>query len=292
MSLDTQFVFDQLRFVAAESFKVEYPENQARTILPVISQGAGDDVISYKQIDSVGKAQVISDYANDLPRSDVRTDTATFKIRTLAGAYGYSIDELRKAAKYGMNLDSDKAAATRQSIENLLDDIALFGDAATGLQGFVNNTNLTVGTAAQAITATSTDVQDLAVLNVFAAQIRNNTASTRSPDTLLLPETQFTYIAQKRLTQANMTVLQFFLATQPWIKTVMPVFKLAGAGASSTDRAIAFQRDKSVVRLEIPSEVETLEPERRGLEWTVAMMLTTAGVVMAKPKACYALDGV
>lgn len=288
---ESAFVNRELEHVSSKVYETEYPDLVARTLLPINSEGAGADLLSYESTDSYGSAKIISDFGADLPRADVSGKMDSQRVRTLGSSYGYSVGEMRAAARVGKNLEQRKANAARRVCEELLDDIAFFGDSKYDLKGFANHPNLTVGTAAQSFAAATPD-QLHELITGMVGFISDATKGKRKPDSLALPEAQWTKIATKRLTDSNETVLSFLLRVQPWIKRIVPAYKLKGAGAAGADRMIAYSYDPEIITLEIPSEFETLPAERKGLEWVTACMLTTGGVVVRNANAFYALDGI
>ena len=143
------FFTRQLEFIRAEVHDVLYPELQSRQILPVDSSaGDGIDTIVSRQEDSVGEVKVITDYADDLPRSDVFAQETTYPVRDLGGSFGYSIREIRAAARAGVDLSGRKARSARKSMETALDTIGATGDANAGLPGFINNALITPASVA------------------------------------------------------------------------------------------------------------------------------------------------
>jgi hypothetical protein len=123
------------------------------------------------------------------------------------------------------------------------------------------------------------------------AAVRTNTLQTEYPDTLLLPPTRYSQIATKRIPDTQVTVLQFFLANNPWIKNVDEWYHLETAGSGSTKRMVVYRRDPMKVRLAIPQEFEVFPVEQRGLEFLVPTHSRIGGVIMPKPKSAVFRDG-
>lgn len=301
MNLDAaQSVFfdKQLEYIRSNIFEYKYPALKGRLYLPVDSSaGDGIDTITSRQEDSVGQAKVITDYAADLPRADVYTGEVNYPVRDLGISFGYSIREIRAAARAGVDLSGKKARAARKGAEQSLDVIAATGDATAGLPGFINNALITPANVANpgggtAWTAKTPD-QIIADLNEGVSTMRNATNGIHGDAlTVLLPEAQYTLLAQTRMTDLDTTLLKFFLGTSPFVKEILPWWRLDGAGAAGADRMVFFERDPDVVQLVIPAEFEMFEPQAESLNFVIPTRLVTAGVHIHRPGAIAYRDGI
>lgn len=294
---ESAFFDRQLEHIKSKVYPVLYPELKSRQFIPVDSSaGDGVDEITFRMEDQVGAAKLITDYANDLPRADVFGTEQTQKVRDLGVSFGYNIREIRSAIRAGTDLVSRKGAAARKAAELKLDAIGATGDTVGGLKGFLNHTDISAASVANpgggTAWSTKTPDQILTDMNEAVTAIRDATNGVHSPTTLLVPEAQYTLIAQKRLTDLNVTILQFFLASNPFIKEVMPWYRLKTAGSGSVARMVAYDRSPEVLTLEIPGEFEMMEAQPRGLELVVPCRLVTAGVILYRPKACIFRDGI
>ena len=173
-----------------------------------------------------------------------------------------------------------------------------FGDTRSKLVGFFNAPNSTQvslpadGAGSSIQFATKTADQMLRDLNLLVNTIVESTKEVEIPDTLLLPTVIYDIVATKRIgVDSNNTVLKFFLDTNPYIKDVEPVVKLTGAGAGATNRAIAYHRSDMKLTMEIPMDITSHEPEKRGLEYIVNMESRFAGVLFYKPASIAVADG-
>ena len=121
---------------------MEYPEFTALKLFPVSSEiNPGAETVTYYSYDKTGMAKIISNYATDLPRADVKGKPTTAIIKSLGDSYGYSIQEMRASAMAGKSLDARKAESARYQIDYLNNKIAWNGDAETGLRGVLSKDN-------------------------------------------------------------------------------------------------------------------------------------------------------
>lgn len=297
---ESAFFARQLEYVKAKTYDVMYPELKARKILPVsFEAGPGAKTITYRQYDQVGVAKIIVSYAKDLPRADVKAKEFVGQVRSLGMSYGWDIMEIRHAAFAGVPLEQRRANAAKRGILQQENTIAMLGDATSGLNGFLNNANMTQVTlpadGTGATTTFSTKTADLIVrdLNSIANKPIAVSKGVESPDTLLLPITQYTYIASTpRSTTSDTTILNFFLQNNPFVKSVDWLNELAAAGAGATDRAIAYRRDPDKLTLEVPQDFEQFPVQQRGLEYIVPCHSRCGGVLIYYPLSIAYADGI
>jgi hypothetical protein len=292
----------QLEHIKTQVQEIEYTDLMARKLLPVSNEaGAGAEYITWRQFDKVGLARIIRDYSDDLPRVDVLgTEFYQNPVVGIGAAYGYNVQEVRASQMVGGKpLDQRRAAAADEAIRRAEDDLAWFGDPRTKLIGFINAPNSTAvvlandGAGNSVLFSTKTADQQLRDLNLVVNTIVESTKMVEKPDTLLLPLNVFNLISTKRIGfDSPMTVLEFFLKTQPYIKAVEPLVKLTGAGANGTNRMIAYKRDSMKLTMEVPLDITSHEPEKEGLEYEVAMESRYGGILIYKPMSIAYADGI
>jgi hypothetical protein len=293
---ENMFFLRQLENIEAQSYKTDYPELKYSKLLPVDENfDPGALSLVYREYTQVGAAKVISDKSKRLPRVDVYgTETAT-PVKPLGDSFGYSIYEIKAAAKAGVSLEQERANTARETILRLLDEIAVKGNLETGLKGFCNHSAVSSTTVATGVGgflwSQKTAAEILVDLNRIVSIIRGQTLGLESPDTILVPELQFTQISQLRAdSNTDKTVLEFFLSANPWIKEIAPLHYLSNMGTGTTTRMVAYKRDPGRLKLRNPCGYEQLPPQEEGLEFVVPCHMTTAGVIFYKPMSAYYLD--
>ena len=295
MNLDageSVFFARELEFVLAAQHNIIYPELRARQFIPVNNEaGPGAEAITYYQFDKVGMAKIVSDYASDLPRADVFGTKYTSPVESLGISFGYSMQEIRAAAMANRPLATMKANAAREAHERLVDQIGSLGDATSGLTGFINNANVPAGAATTGAWAAATADQIIDDMNEAVQSVINTTNAVEAPNTILLPIDAFTIVNQRRIPDTEITILQFFLRNNAWIRNVDHWYRLAGAGAGATDRMVCYRRDPSKLELHIPQEFETFPVQEKGLTFEVPTHSRIGGTVFYKPLSAVYRDG-
>lgn len=296
---DAAFFNKQLEVVRAKTYDIKFAELLARQFIPVdgsLSNGAA--VVTYHQYDQVGVAKIISDYATDLPRADVRGKEFSSPIRSIGNSYGFSIQEIRGAKLAGIPLEQKKANAARRAVEQKIDEIAQFGDAENNLLGFLNQPNVILFVVPNGVGGTpdwNSKLPDeiAADMHGCANNIVTVTKGVEVSNTMLLPLEQYQLVASKRMGDgSDTTILDFFLETSPHITEVAPWHALAGAGVGGTDRMAVYRRDQDVLQLVISQEFEQLPPQEDGLEIITPCHARCGGVVVYYPLAISFADGI
>lgn len=285
---ETAMLARSLEYVKSKTYDVKYSALKARSFIPVnTSTPAGADSITYRQWDQFGMAKIIANYADDLPRVDVLAKEFTTPVKSLGASYGYSIQDLRRSALSGMQLDTARASAARRAIESAMDEILAFGLPEAGLPGFLTNPNVPVvslptGAWAGGVT---THAQVLADLHYLVKTVVTNTKTIYIPDTMLLDVASFQFLAGTTIgADLNATLLQAFLRTNPHIKNIDMWEKLDTADAARTGpRIVVYLRDPEVVEGEIPQEFEQFPPQPRMLAFDVPCHGRVGGTVIRHP---------
>lgn len=207
------FFARELDYVKSQSYDVEYPELTALSLFPMSSEvDPGAETVTYYSYDKVGLAKIISNYATDLPRADVKGKPTTAIIKSLGASYGYSIQEMRASAMAGKSLDTRKAESARYQIDYLNNKIAWNGDEETGLRGVLSkDTDVPLYILANgAKGSTKWDQKDedeiLADINGMLKQMARTTKKVEKADTLALPSEAYLELQGRRIEGTDTTV--------------------------------------------------------------------------------------
>lgn len=286
-----------LKYIETQVYNVQYPELRHRRYIPQDnSVPAGADSILYRQFDEVRNAKIISDFADDLPFSDVIQREFPIPIKALGTAHKYSLRDLQYAAFSGVPIDAKRAQASRNSVEYELDSIACFGRAEVGLLGMVNNPNVDV-VAAQTLNAhvlwSAKTPQEIASdLGLLSTHIVSKTNQIYRPDTVLMGTNLFEYLKTTPYSStSDRTLLEWFRSNNTDL-TIDGWYRLNTANAAGTGpRIVAYKRDPQVLQEKIPMEFTQLPPQPKGLAFVVNCWALTAGTHIYQPGAVVYMDG-
>ncbi len=307
---ETLFLERELTQLRVKMFEQQFPPSLARTFAPKATDiAASADTYSFKVYKPVGMAKLIAYKAGDIPRVDVVATEVLGKVRPIGAAYGWDINELREAARLGLQLPEVKARAARDFIERGIDNCLAFGslpDEAglypdVGLNGLANNTLVTALTVLTGgFWVDVNGVANPAPLDpaVIMRQLQNmiSTIGNTSKDvfkanTLLLPTAHYEYIRGATFSAlTGESILTVWQRNNPQITTIAPWYKLNGAGVGGLPRAIAYQKDPMILESVIPQEFEVMPPEMKGFEFVNNCHARCGGVKIYQPLAMRYMD--
>jgi len=291
------FLERQLEYIRPQVFEVEYADIKYPTILPVTSEaGPGAQTFTYRIMDSTGEFKLIADAADDLPRADISQTEKSINIRSFGGSFGYTVQELRAAQMANIALEQRRAAAVRRAYEEKVEEVAMFGESSVALAGFFNNATVDVVATDKwftGTTATGTTAQDmLELLNYGVSAIISASQMKEQPDTILMAYEDYNKVSTTRNSDSSdVTVLEYFLRTNPFIRNIEPINQLDSSnGSLSSNRMVVYKRDPQKVQLHIPQPLELFPPQQRGLEFIVPAHARVGGVSLYYPKSVIYID--
>ena len=219
---ESAFLTRQLTYVRKKALQVKKAPLNAFTVFPVMTDvPAGAETAVQRIYDSVGMAEVISNYGDDLKRVDLVAKENAVRVVTVGDAYGYSYKELRSAMFSNMNLDAMKASAARRGIDAKLNRIAWHGDSAHNVIGFLNNDNITAfslpadGTSNATELSKKTEENVIRDMNDFIESIPEQTKQVEQANTVLLAPKAYNHLATTRLKDSDRTILEFLQGVHP-----------------------------------------------------------------------------
>tara|TARA_B100001059_G_scaffold236685_1_gene289051 strand:- start:6377 stop:7285 length:909 start_codon:yes stop_codon:yes gene_type:complete len=283
------FLSRELETILSKVLEVQYSDLKYAQIIPVATGEVAEssESYTYRVFDAQGKMQVIQDKASDLPRADILRKEVTLPVRSLGGSFAYTVSEVRAAAAVpGMNLEARRANALRRASEEAVNEIALFGNAPSGMKGFLNSDQIDKVVPNKWFDNATTD-EMLEILNEAPTRIVQGSRMKETPNTILLDYNSYRIISTTaRSSASDETVLSFFLKTNPFIRSIEPINELSASNSVlSKDRLICYDRSPEKLQLHIPRTLELLPPERKGLEYSVAGHMRVGGTAIYYPKS-------
>jgi hypothetical protein len=274
-------------------------------VFPVDSSaGIGAETITYEQFDSVGVMKFIADYADDLPRSDVKGKQFSIIVQSLGGSYGWSVQEVRAAAFANRNLNAMRAMAARRSNDQMVNKIAWEADGSTewaGLTGILYHPNTTKSAAVTGSWISSPASTDNIIkdVNTTINAVPDLTNGVEAVDTVLLPQLEYSYIATiPRSSTSDTTVLEFLKRVNPGVafgiinelKDVNPNPRTGAATA--TNIMLAYRRSPDHMAYELPIIYEQFPAQERNLSYVVPTHSRNAGFNVFYPLSVHQVDGI
>lgn len=300
------FLISQLAIIEPGVYKTRYPAIQYRDLIPIVTQGnEWAKSVTFFSMDQVGQAAWFSHRATDMPLADVLRDIHETGIYMSAIGYDYTIEELGQAMMIpGTNLESDKADAARLAAENFCDDVGLRGDSTKAMEGLYNSSAVTPHDAADiggGVTEWTGKTADeiSADINDALTGVYVDSKGIETANTILLPLAEYARIANTRLANLSMTLLQFILQNNSLSAQtgeqlmIRAVRGLETAGDGGTQRMVVYRRDPQVVRFHMPMPHRFEEVWRTGpLIYTVPGIMRIGGTEIRRPGAVRYVDGI
>lgn len=296
---DTIFVAKELEAVKAKTYDQKNANLNALKMFDMSSDvDPGADTISYQSLGAVGMAKTIANYATDFARVDVMAEEHIAKVIAGGAAYGYTIQDLRRAAMARKPLSSRKAIAVHRALDEYVNRIAFKGDAKHGVVGLLDNPNIGSYTVTADGKSDSTKFKDktavqiLRDMNGIIHSVSKQTNEVENPNTLALPSDQYNYIASTPYSDVVAdSILSVFKRNNPDV-TVIKANELAGAGAGGLDMMLAYVKDIDHQSLEVPLPFTQHTIQQKGLEFEVPCEVRTAGVLVYYPLSMNKASGI
>jgi len=296
---ESVFFAREVEHIKAKTYDAKLKEHKAFLYIPISTEaGPGARTVTYRRYTSVGFAKIISDYARDFPRVDTYGEEVTVKVHSIGVSYGYNIMEIRTAAMSSSNLETRRAVAARRAHEDKHNDVALNGDAEHDIQGILKFPGITEATLPADGVGGSTNWKKKTVdqilrdINILTDAIQIPTFGREVPDTMLLPMSVYSHLANVRVGDNTITLMKYIMDNNPVIKRIDWLNELAGAGEGKTDKVLLGKFIPDNIEYEMPQPFEQFDPIQQGMEYTIPCHSRTAGVNVYYPMAfCYA-DGI
>jgi hypothetical protein len=297
---ETAILTRLIEHVRSKTFDVQYAENLGRSFIPTASDIPADAGHVVEVIyDASGQARLGGNPADDAPRVDLKVSESTFKVWSIYAAYGWSLMDLRTAARTGVPLDAKKAFMAKRVIDTAIDEILAIGKMSgvnqdVGMKGLSNLTgvDLVTSDATGASWVGGTADQMLNDMHKVCQQPGATTKQLFETTDLILPIREWNIVSKTRgSTLDSRTVLQMFREMNPQI-TVSKWNRLDGAGAGGgvVNRLVAYHKSPEVLEAIIPQEFEQLPPQQRNYETLTNCHARCGGVRVHQPKGLNYMD--
>lgn len=296
------FFARELDYIKSKSYDKIYPEFTALNNFPITHEvPEGAETMTYYSYEKTGMAAIISNYATDLPRADVKGSPTTAYVKSIGDSYGYSIQEMRASRMAGKSLDTRKAEAARYAIDRKTNEIAFAGDKEHKLMGMLSSdNNIPLYTLATVESKTSwkdkSAAEILADINGMFAYQSRITQDVERADTLAIPPAVFIDISTRQIPNTGYTVKRFLLENAPYLKNIITAPELSAENAATNpygvDVAMLYTNSADKFSLEIPMAFYQYPLQNRNLEVIVPCEERVAGIVLYYPLSALLAVGV
>lgn len=291
------FFARELDYIKSKSYDKIYPEFTALNKFPITHEvPEGAESMTYYSYERTGMAAIISNYATDLPRADVKGAPSTAFVKSLGASYGYSVQDMRASRMAGKSLDTRRAEAARYAVDRTTNIIAFAGDKKNNLVGVLstdNNIPLYTLSEVEVDGQKYTDfkhktaAQILDDINGMFAYQAKITKGVEHADTLMLPHSVYIDISTRQIPNTGYTVLRFLKENAPYLKDIVsaPELESDAEDTNPYNKGVMFLYTNSADKfsLEIPMPFYQYPLQNRNLEVIVPCEERVAGCIIYYP---------
>ena len=294
------FFARQLDYVKSRVYNRKFPDINPDLLVPDSTDTPEwAETISVQSYDSVGMAKIIANYADDLPRVDVRAMVQLVPVKTLGDSYGYNVNEIRASRAIGAGLDVRKAEAARRAIDLKIARIKMIGDDDYGLFGLFNYPNILeiiFGAGGPPGTTTGnwdtlTGEQIYLNMNAMMFAFMQQTLGVHRANFMAMAPTAYNAASTRFFNnQANpfpSTALDLFRRMHPGVR-VENIIECQGAGTGANlgrDVIFLYELNSENLAHEYVMPFTQLPPEARNLEFVTNCLARSGGVHIYYPLA-------
>jgi hypothetical protein len=310
----TLFLTRQLEYVRSKTYDVKYAPLKVLEYVPLATDIPVDvDSYVYFVYDSTGQAIIVNPDTKQLPRVETNAKELGGRVVSLGTSYGWTLTELRQAARLNVPLTEKKAQAARRAMNTSIDELVCFGKRLTSPQGgaqtseiggFLNSSLISPATTANWLSTTVVvdPVVIATYINAAAQYVHTNTKQIWSVDTMLLSPQVYGKVSTTPMvlgsTALNVTILQYILENSPYIRNVEQWWRLAGTDVSSglgeytsaSSRCLLYKRDPEVLEAAVPIDFEQMPAQQEALNFEVACHARCGGTKVYQPGAVFYFD--
>lgn len=296
------FLEQELEAMKSRDLDVMYPNLMGRRLFPLdMSTNEGAETVAYRSYDMAGMAKLIANGADDLPSVTVKSKKSVKQLYSIGDSFEYTQQDIRSARMGMVPLDSKMMSAARRAAMVTEDDLIFVGDSRVGYTGIVNDPNISdvdapAGAGGDTTWVEKTPDEIIADVSLAVNTIISGSKGVEAPTTMAIPTEQYGHISQTRMGDgSDVTILNFILASNPYISEIVPVYKLKGAipvTGDSSDCAIFYDRNPDKLWVEIPMDFRAYSAQEDGLKLKVPCEMRTGGLIIAYPLSVCRLDGI
>jgi len=284
------FYISQFANLESKIYEVLYADIIFDQLVPVdTSDPEWIDQVAYLSFDGATMAKFIAANGRDLPQVDIDASISYIPVGYAGNSYGYSLEELRKAAALRIPLDASKARLAFRGARQFSQNLAFFGDAQRNMFGLFNHPNVPLDNSSIDWT-TATGAEIVADMNGLLTKVWNQSAQRHVPNTLLLPSNLWAIAANKRMdTGTDTTVLEFFRRNNTYTGVtgqpidIRAVLWLNDAGVGGVPRMIAYEKNSDNLTMRMPIPWRALPPQATALRLEVPCEFKVSGVEFRYP---------
>ncbi len=299
---NAEFVSRSLTYIFSEILFQRFPEYTYRLYVDILNTSAFNKNVAFNIANFYGQATEKSSSANDFDETGVNMVESTFDLYELNTQFTMETLEMMAAESLASG-DTNGVkfiSLVRAKMTNLIrvtegkkNDVFFNGNAAAGLTGIINDTDIPSGTAS----APWTDATDPNVmLNELLAAITEVRAQSKGvfqADTFAISNNKYAMIqAKARSLYSDSTILTWIEKNLPQIKTIIPDPFLDGVGAGGTGMVIALEKGYRNANMVVGADLMGLPVQYVGKEQKNSFISRLTGLNLLQSNSIYRYSGI
>lgn len=282
----------ELHRIKSQAYETEYPAGSALRVFPVTNDLAPTErTFEYQTFDSVGLAQIVADYTDDLPLVEAWASSEFGKVHRFGNAFLISIDEIEAGARTGKSLSARKQRAAQQAHDALVNRLVFKGSAPHKIVSVFNHPNITKivsagwtnGGAAQPEVAESE-------LESAIETIETITKGLHRATNILIPPSM-RKVLNVRMPETNESYLQYFQKQNAGIN-IESISELEDIDGAGTKGVLVYEKDPMNMSIEIPEAFRILPAQPKDLHFKFPCTSKCTGLYIYRPLTLVLITGV
>jgi hypothetical protein len=273
---------------------IHKPLDNWKEVLPIKTFTPGTDRITYRTIDHTGLAELTAvGNITNVPRANAKGVEFSNKVYSWALGYGYTAQELRKAAMAGVPLSTEDLIAVELGYARRLQTQMFLGNSALGLEGFINATGVTNTQAPLGASGTdrtwpggektNDEIMHDVVDSVSRVRTRTYGVYGKAGMTVALSQARFDFLANERMSSGTDTsIMQYILNNSAvnGISNFVVIFELSDQGTGSSQLMIVYPKDNRVLEANVVESIIWMPMSIKGLLFNFDSEMEFGGVTM------------
>lgn len=305
------FLIQQAAHIEAEAYRQEYPQLKYTQLVPL--DGSAPDwveTVMFRTVDARGELQFLGPASTDVPTVDIAMDQGFHNIKTAALGYTYTLEEIGRSMLYDVPLDTEKAIAVRDVVEQGMNRIYLLGrGVGEGLYTSQNVTREAAGATLKELVAEIPDKGTQPIIDFFSYAYNQvyltNTKTVHRPTDFVMTPENMQLLMRTMLSNhnaSNYTLLQFLrenFKDMEFTDDILLSHELTNdageqiATPLEEDRFLVYRKNMRVVKGHDVMPLQFLAPATAdNLNFKVAAITRTGGTEWRIPAAAHYIDGV
>lgn len=247
---------------------------------------------TYHMSEPYGGDKEIANWGDDLPEVGVGAKEITYYAKDFGTSYHYTFHDIRAAQVQGVSLTGEKLFAARRVEAQRLNNIGYYGHTQRdgNPKGILNFEHFPREIFPVAIDASSTPEQIVTAMHSFCNGIYSRTNGVHRPTMLLMPIDEYQYIATTQKSDASdATILDFFLATSPYITQVKALPEMAPSAGENQNGIsgrfmVACDPSQEVISFHVPQTFTVHPMQKVNLSFKSNITYKFGGIVSNYPQ--------